>query len=175
MRNQLPLCCFALLLAATTSFAGDWPSWRGPTGQGISDEKDLPLTWGGKDDANVAWKIRLPGIEAGATQDKNQSSPIVAKGRVFLTASYWPKGVKPAEEFPEHHVLCYQAADGKPLWDTPIPPGPWKLTDLRGGYTVATPATDGERVYIVFGSSVIPALGFEGKIAWREEITPCHF
>lgn len=24
---------------------GDWPAWRGPTGQGISNEKNLPLQW----------------------------------------------------------------------------------------------------------------------------------
>jgi outer membrane protein assembly factor BamB len=163
------------VLAATTVCAADWPSWRGPTGQGVSNEKDLPLTWGGKEDTNILWKIPLPGVDAKATQDKNQSSPIVVKGRVFVTASYWPKGVKPGDDIPEHHVACYQAADGKPLWDRTIPPGPWKLTDLRGGYTAPTPASDGERVYVVFGSSVIAALDFDGKIVWRKEIKPYDF
>jgi outer membrane protein assembly factor BamB len=175
MRPVLPLASLALFLAATTACASDWPSWRGPTGQGISEEKDLPLNWGGKDDTNVLWKVPLPGVEAKATQDKNQSSPIVVKGRVFITASYWPKGVKPGDEFPEHHVTCYQASDGKQLWDKSIPPGPWKLSDLRGGYTVATPAADGEQVYVVFGSSVIAALDFDGEIAWRKEIKPYDF
>jgi outer membrane protein assembly factor BamB len=175
MRPVLPLAGVTLLLTATAVLGADWPSWRGPTGQGVSDEKDLPLTWGAKDDANVLWKVPLPGVEATATQDKNQSSPIVVKGRVFITTSYWPKGVKPGDEYPEHHVTCYQAADGKQLWDKTVPHGPWKLSDLRGGYTVATPCADAERVYVVFGSSVIAALDFDGKMVWRKEIKPFDF
>src|ERR1700722_9207879 len=93
--RRVLLALFSLILVVATTAAADWPSWRGPTGQGVCDEKDLPLTWGGKDDANVLWKVSLPGVEAKATSDKNQSSPIAVKGRVFITTSYWPKGVKP--------------------------------------------------------------------------------
>src|SRR4029079_6325556 len=42
----------ALLAFASYAAADDWPSWRGPTGQGQSDAKDLPLTWGGKTNDN---------------------------------------------------------------------------------------------------------------------------
>ena len=41
----------------------------------------------------------------------------------------------------EHHVLCWDAKSGKPLWDVVVPPGPWTLSDLRGGY--AAPNTTG--------------------------------
>ena len=81
---------------------------------------------------------------------------------------YWPEGVAQSE-FPEHHVACYRADDGKLLWDTQVPPGPWLLKDLRGGYSAPTPCTDGERVYVLFGSSVLAALDFDGKIVWRKE------
>ena len=56
-----------------------------------------------------------------------------------------------------------------------MPAGPWLLKDLRGGYTVATPAADGERVYVLFGSSVAAALDADGKIVWRKEIAPFAF
>ncbi len=152
---------------------GDWPSWRGPTGMGQTDAKGLPLTWGGPAGDNVIWKTPLPGTDGKARLDQNQSSPVVARGRVFITTSYWPANV-PQKEFPEHHVVCYQAGDGKLLWDTRVPPGPWLLTDLRGGYTAPTPCTDGERVYALFGSAVLAALDIHGKIVWRKEIVP-HF
>src|SRR5580658_2635015 len=113
MRTSMPLAGLAIFFISASGLATDWPSWRGPTGQGISDEKDLPLTWGGKDETNVLWKMRLPGVEVMAQQDHNQSSPIVAKGRVFITTSNWPKGVKREDAFPEHHVICYQLSDGK--------------------------------------------------------------
>ena len=39
------LALFSLISVVAATAAADWPSWRGPTGQGICDEKDLPLTW----------------------------------------------------------------------------------------------------------------------------------
>ena len=175
IRRAFPLVVMEFFVATTLASAADWPSWRGATGQGTCEEKDLPLTWGGKEGTGILWKVSLPGIEEKAKQDKNQSSPIVVKGRVFITTSYWPKGVQPAETIPEHHVTCFRASDGKQLWDVTVPPGPWQIHDLRGGYTAPTPAADAERVYVVFGSSVIAALDFEGKSAWRKEIKPLDY
>src|SRR5262245_58761596 len=161
------------LMSPAMTRAGDWPCWRGPTGQGQTPEKGLPLTWGGPKNENVLWKVSLPGADA-ARQDQNQSSPIVCKGRVFVTASYWPRGSDPAG-FPEHHVACYSARDGKLLWDVTVRPGPWLLKDLRGGYTAPTPACDGERLYVLFGSAVLAALDLDGKLLWRKPIVPHQF
>jgi outer membrane protein assembly factor BamB len=155
--------------------AGDWPGWRGPTGMGQVEDKNLPLAWGGKDNANVLWKMPLPGTEEKAAQDQNQSSPIVTRDRVIVTMSYWPSSKADPKQFPEHHVACYQVADGKLLWNITVPPGPWLFADLRGGYTAPTPTADGERIYVVFGSSVMVALDYDGKIVWRKEITPYKF
>jgi outer membrane protein assembly factor BamB len=162
-----------VLLLSSPVLGADWPGWRGPTGQGTCPEKDLPLTWDA-DGKSVLWKVPLPGTRDGARPDHNQSSPILSRGRLFLTASWWPVGVQ-TSDYPEHHVLCYQAADGKLLWDVTVRHGPWKLEDLRGGYTAPTPAADGERVYVVFGSSVIAALDLGGKELWRKEIVPFNF
>jgi outer membrane protein assembly factor BamB len=162
-------------LLADTIRAEDWPGWRGSTGQGISNEKGLPIRWGGKDQVNVRWRALLPGLSDQAKQDQNQSSPIVRRGRVFVTASYWPDGTS-TKQFPEHHVVCLRARDGKQLWDTRIEHGLWsRAADLRGGYTVPTPTADDERVYVVFGSCVRAALDFDGKMLWRKEITPSSF
>jgi outer membrane protein assembly factor BamB len=160
--------------AVSLTHAGEnWPSWRGPTGMGHADEKNLPLKWGGKTDENIQWKAPLFPADV-ARRDENQSSPIVWGTRVFVTVSYWPKGVD-QKAIPEHHVICFDTNDGKKQWDITIEPGPWKLNDLRGGYTAPTPATDGSKVYCVFGSSVVAAVDFDGKIAWRKEITPHNF
>jgi outer membrane protein assembly factor BamB len=164
-----------LALLLTAARAGDWPGWRGPTGQGHTPEKGLPLSWGGKSGEYVLWKAPLPGADGKLRQDQNQSSPVVSRGRVFVTASHWPAGVD-AKEFPEHHVLSYRASDGKRLWDSTIAHGPWsRASDLRGGYTAPTPAADGERLYVVFGSSVLAALDYDGKQLWRAEIKPFEF
>jgi outer membrane protein assembly factor BamB len=165
----------AVLLFAGAAGAADWPGWRGPAGTGQTAETDLPLKWGGKTGENVRWKVALPGTEAKAGQDHNQSSPVVAGGKVFVTASYWPGGKPDPKAFPEHHVVCYRAADGERLWDAKVEPGPWLLSDLRGGYTAPTPAADADRVYAVFGSAVIAALTLDGKPVWRKELNPHKF
>jgi outer membrane protein assembly factor BamB len=93
---------------------------------------------------------------------------------VFVTTSFW-KGKQDAANYPEQHLTCISADDGKRLWDLRLEPGPWKLSDLRGGYTAPTPAADGESVYVVFGSAVIAAVDYDGKLLWRQEIVPHKF
>jgi outer membrane protein assembly factor BamB len=165
--------CLALLTAGAAR-AEPWPGWRGPTGMGQSRHKDLPLTWDGKTQQNVLWKVPLLDVREEVQLDHNQSSPIVHGEHVFVTLSYWPSTTKKGD-YPEHHVICFHTTAGKRLWDTVVPPGPWLLKDLRGGYTAPTPASEGERVYVLFGSSVLAALDLKGNIVWRKEITPFHF
>jgi outer membrane protein assembly factor BamB len=150
----------------------DWPGFRGPTGLGYTDEKNLPVTWGGKDNKNVFWKAPLKG--------QGHASPIVWGDMVFVCTANWPPTVSERQKvIPEHHVTCYRATDGKMLWDKLVPPGPWLRTDFRsgpgGGYAAATPITDGKLVYCAFGSSVIAALDYQGEIVWRKEIVPYTF
>ncbi len=161
-----------LVLLGARARADDWPGFRGPAGMGHTPEKDLPVEWGGPDGKNVLWKSPLKG--------EGHASPIVRGDRVFVCTAHWPDPAAKREAvIPEHHVLCYAAGDGKLLWDTVVPPGPWLRTDFRsgpgGGYACPTPATDGKLVYAAFGSSVLAALDFQGKIAWRKEIIPFTF
>ena len=78
----------AALIGLVSAVPADpWPEWRGPTGNGISTETDLPIAWSAE--RNIAWKTPLPGRSA--------STPIVWGGRVFLTAQM---GEGPIEEEP---------------------------------------------------------------------------
>ena len=47
--------------------APNWPQWRGPGGQGISTEKNLPTEWSAT--KNIKWKTPIAG--------RGHSSPIV--------------------------------------------------------------------------------------------------
>lgn len=163
------LAFLAALLVPNFALAEDWPSFRGPTGMGISAERGLPTTWNGKTGENILWKVPLRPTVAKSKPDHNQSSPIVWRDRVYVTTAYWPEGAAETD-IPEQHVTCYALADGEELWDTVVSAGPWRLDDLRGGYGAPTPATDGERIYAAFGSATLAALDMEGKILWRDDI-----
>lgn len=171
------LALVACLCACAGAPAADWPGWRGPTGMGHTSDKKLPLTWSAKTGENVLWKADLPlqgKADVVSGVDQNQSSPVVVGGKVFVTVSHWSAKTDP-KTHPEHHVVCFSTKDGKLLWNRKVEPGPWLFADLRGGYTAPTPAADADRVYAVFGSSVIAALDHDGKQLWRKEIKPHQF
>ena len=152
------VCLIAAVIGLVTEAArcGDWPQWRGPMATGVCREKDLPLSWGPKDGAGVLWKAKLP------DSDDANSSPIVWRDRVFVTTT---KGAG-------HRVACFRASDGKGLWQTRIGAGPFRSKDTRGGGLAdATPATDGQRVYVLFGTAVLAALKCDdGKIVWKQPL-----
>ena len=162
-RTIVALAVFAgiQILVAGVSRAENWPAWRGPTGVGRSAEKHLPLKWDGKSGENVLWKAPLAGTTG-------HSCPIVWGDRVFLTtAAKQTREQEESKQVPEHHLICYQAADGKVLWRTLIPPG--KQPAGYAIYAVPTPVTDGKVVYAWFGSAVLAAVDSGGKLLWRKE------
>jgi outer membrane protein assembly factor BamB len=149
------------LVPGAPARADNWPQWRGPSATGISTEKDLPLTWGGKDGANVLWKADLGDV------DEGHSSPIVWGDRVFVTVS---------KKF-DHRVLCFAVADGKPLWQAAVAPGPYKKDGYRNGNVASpTPATDGKRVYALFGTAAWAAVDCaDGKVIWEGPLEKTAF
>ena len=97
--DRAALAVVMLAIATNLAVGENWPAWRGPTSNGRSTEKDLPLKWSAKE--NVRWKIDLPG--------PGNSSPIVWGDRIFLTQSLDKNGKSRA-------VMCLQRSDGKLLW-----------------------------------------------------------
>src|SRR6185437_5198291 len=76
-RNLLYIIAFGCFVFPALALAENWPQFRGPTGQGESSEKNLPLTWSTAE--NVLWKTEVSGW--------GWSSPIVWGDRVFLTST----------------------------------------------------------------------------------------
>jgi outer membrane protein assembly factor BamB len=137
------LLCPALVLAA------DWPQFRGPGGQGVSNEKGFPVTWGEKD--NVRWKAELPG--------RGVSSPVVAGGRVYVTASS-------GFEEKRLHVLCFDEATGKKLWERQLwATGPTMCHPMTC-MAAPTPAADGNRVFALFATWDLACFDRAGNLLW---------
>jgi outer membrane protein assembly factor BamB len=148
---KCPAVWCVLLLAANLASAENWPCWRGPRGDGTSLEKRIPTVWSSSN--NIAWKVAVPG--------EGHSSPIVWNGRVFLTT-----GLK---ETQERALLCLDRKSGAALWQRPVLRAPLEAKNDENSYASATPATDGEKVYLTFldGEEVVAAAyDFAGKEVW---------
>ena len=138
----------ALLLMPWALWAENWPQFRGPGHQGVSNEADVPLKWSTNE--NIAWKREIPGA--------SWSSPIVWEDRVFVTTA--------AEGGESCHVLCIDRKSGQIVWDKEVFRQALKRKEGRNTYATPTPATDGKRVYACFGDGSFVALNFDGQIAW---------
>ena len=159
-------CACLLLLSAGTLSAADWTGFRGPGGQGISEEKGLPVKWSATE--NIVWKVDLPGPGA--------SSPITVGDRVYVTC-YSGYGLAPNEGDQKNllrHLLCLDRKSGKVLWEKKFEP---KLPEHQysgegayQGYAGNTPATDGERLYVFFGKSGVYCFDLDGNQQWHVSV-----
>jgi outer membrane protein assembly factor BamB len=151
------LAAFAacLTLAAGATRGENWPGFRGPTGQGVSTEKDLPSEWGPGN--NVAWTADLPG--------EGWASPIVWDNHVFLTAAI--------HDGTSCHILAFDRDTGRRLWDTEVFQQNTPRKQERNSLATPTPVTDGQHVYAFFGGGGAAAVDLSGHIAWTN--TDNHF
>ena len=150
--------------------ATNWPGWRGPSGDGTSLEKGIPLKWSSTE--NIAWKVAIPG--------KGHSSPVVWGDRVFLTSCL------PEKE--QRILLCQDRHTGKIIWTKVVLNSPLETIHPLNSRASGTPATDGQHVFVAFmmaddrkipapnvgtprmitpGSLISAAYDMEGKQKWK--------
>ena len=151
MHRALPLL---FVLTAFAVSAEDWPEFRGPTAQGHSTERGLPLEW--SESRNVMWKTRVPGL--------GWSSPVVAGGRVWITSAIKERGgslralafdVETGRELVNAEVFRTRNAD--PL-------------NAKNSLASPTPIVEGDRVYVHFGADGTAALTTSGETVWKSRL-----
>lgn len=144
----------AWLVGAVASKADDWPSYRGPDHNGISNETNWRTDWGNAGPA-VLWK---------ASVGKGSSSVVTAAGRAFTMGN---SGGTEADE--ADTVFCFEADTGKMLW-THRYPCPLLPKYYEGG-TLSTPTVDGERVYTLSKMGDLFCLdAATGKVIWTQQL-----
>ncbi|MEW6207107.1 MAG: PQQ-binding-like beta-propeller repeat protein [Acidobacteriota bacterium] len=168
----------SLATSAAAPRGSNWAGWRGAEGQGVSDEKNLPVEW--SDTKNVRWKMPIPG--------RGFSSPIIWGNRVFLTTAI-EGDVIPGQKAVVHKiggqefkhpdwvssdrshtfkVLCLDSETGKVIWERTAYEG--KVFDHRhrkGSFASPTAVTDGQHVYAYFGSEGLYCYDFKGNQIWK--------
>lgn len=151
--SRIAVLCLLLALTESVGRAEDWPAFRGPTGQGHSTERGLPLEWG--EAQNVRWKTAVPGL--------GWSSPVVAGGRVWLTTA--------TANGSSLRALAYDVETGRELVNVEV----FRLRDGRllnpkNSRASPTPIVDGDRVYVHFGADGTAALTLSGEVLWQTRL-----
>jgi outer membrane protein assembly factor BamB len=152
MRNRSIVLMTLFVAATATAGADNWPQWRGPSLNGVSTEKNLPLKWSASE--NVTWKLALPTLGG--------STPIVWNDTIFLSVADGP------EEGAPLNLWAIDRAKGTVRWKQPMGTGNHKVR--KGDMTSPSPVTDGKTVWLLTGTGVIKAFDFAGKELWALDL-----
>ncbi|MEM7231934.1 MAG: PQQ-binding-like beta-propeller repeat protein [Planctomycetota bacterium] len=150
---------FAILLVvpSATLRSDDWPSWRGPSKNGVASS-DAPVRWSAE--TNVVWRASIPG--------RGHSSPVVSRNLVVLTSA--------DEKKKRQFVLALDRTTGKLVWQREVAKGDL-APEIHSKNTHATPtvAASAQRFFAVFphrASLTLAALSRRGSIEWKIQAGP---
>jgi outer membrane protein assembly factor BamB len=145
---RLTVLVTLLATSVVTLRAENWPQWRGPSLNGISAEKNLPVRWSQTE--NVVWKLALPAWSG--------STPIVWGDRIFLSVA----------EGSQLSLWCVDRVRGVVRWKQPLGSGNVRMQ--KQNMSSPSPVTDGQHVWAMTGTGVLKAFDFEGKEQWARDI-----
>ena len=153
MKTFMALVASGMVVAAAVGADKplSWPRFRGPGGSGVAEGQKPPVEFGRE--KNVRWKVAVP---------SGLSSPIVAGDNLVLTAS----------ENGKLYTIAYRRADGREAWRREAPAKEIeRFHKSEGSPAASTPATDGERIVVYFGSCGLLCYDLTGKEQWKVEHT----
>jgi len=140
--------------------AGDWPWWRGPTRDNVApDNQSPPTAW--SDRSNLVWRVKLRGL--------GHSSPVRVGERIYVSAG---------EKTKDRAVLWLvglERATGETVWQAELYAGPIGRQHPDNAPAAATPACDGERLFVPYqnGAAVeLAAVNLKGQLIWRKTVAP---
>jgi outer membrane protein assembly factor BamB len=160
-RFCITVCLLALLGIPLQLAAEDnWPQYRGPGADGMSQATNLPATF--SETENVRWKTAIDG--------RGWSSPVIWEDQIWLTTA--------PDDGTENYAVCVELKTGAiqhnlKLWDVAQP----QFIHLKNSYASPTPAIEAGRVYVHFGAHGTAAIDTAtGKMLWNRRDLPCdHF
>ena len=158
LRALRPLrSCLALVfgsLAVAVVSAENWPQWRGPSLNGLSSDKNLPVRWSKTE--NVTWKLPLPAWLG--------STPIIWGDRIFLSVAEDLRHREGENLF----LWSIDRAKGTVLWKRAL--GGGNHQERKQNMSSPSPVTDGKRVWVMTGTGILKAFDFDGKELWNRDI-----
>jgi outer membrane protein assembly factor BamB len=134
--------------AGMAEAAPQWPHWRGPTRNGLSDETNLPLRWSTRE--NIAWKVPLSG--------RSGSTPIIWGDRIFVIVT----------EGARMELWCLDRRTGAALWKKPL--GGGNRPTQKANMASPSPVTDGRSVWVLTGTGQLRRFDFDGNELWLRDL-----
>ncbi|MEE2813491.1 MAG: PQQ-binding-like beta-propeller repeat protein [Verrucomicrobiota bacterium] len=146
---------FILLSLALTlqAVATDWTQFRGPQGNGVSTDRNLPAKLSSD---NLKWSISLPG--------RGLSGALVLGNKVILTCSSGPTQTR-------LHVIALNTRDGSTLWHRQFWATGRTMCHSKTSVAAPTPCSDGKNIYAVFSSNDVICLDLDGNLQWLRGLT----
>jgi len=157
MPKPIIVILFSIVLALA-SRAEDWPQWRGSGRDGVWHERGIRKTFPAEG-LPVRWR---------APVGYGFSSPVVAKGRVFVTDALLDRPKV------RGRVLCFEETTGKLLWtfsrETNYPP--WAFVSGQEPSPNGTPVVQDGKVYATGpqAHNLYCLEAVSGKLVWERDL-----
>lgn len=129
-----------------------WPQFRGMNCSGVANPDQKPPV----DLESVEKLLWKSPVISGA------SSPCMWGDKIFLTGF--------DKEKLQLQVMCYNRLNGNLIWDRIVAAKKIEPFHRSASPADATPATDGKRIYVHFGSYGLLCYDFEGNVIWANQL-----
>jgi outer membrane protein assembly factor BamB len=142
-----------LMLIASLASASDWPQWRGPHRDGVSQETGFRKEWP-KDGPPLVWRASEIG--------RGYSTPAIAGDRLYLLGS---------QGMDNEFVEALSLKDGKKIWSTRL--GAVGNPKQKPNFPTArsTPTIEGNVLYALGSDGDLACLeASSGKIKWKKNL-----
>jgi outer membrane protein assembly factor BamB len=154
----------------------NWPSFRGADARGWAEGHPVATHWELESGENVRFRVPVPGLA--------HSSPVVWGERVFVSTAVKhgeaerlvvglygnPADVDVESSF-DYVVFCFDKTSGEVLWDSLAWQGRPKFArHPKSSHASSTPATDGNRLVVSFGTEGLFCFDLEGELLWTRDL-----
>ncbi|TAJ11602.1 hypothetical protein DMA11_16230 [Marinilabiliaceae bacterium JC017] len=141
----------------TKAMKVNYPSFRGPGGNGIAYQNNIPTQWDGASGKNILWKTSIP--------LHGYNSPVIWGDKVFLSGA----------DANNREIYCFNRKTGKVVWTAKadnITDSPAKAPGVTDdtGHAAASVTTDGKRVCAIFSNGDVLAVDMKGKRVWARNL-----
>ncbi|HTM53716.1 MAG TPA: PQQ-binding-like beta-propeller repeat protein, partial [Pirellulales bacterium] len=136
----------------------NWPQFRGPNGDGMSQATGLPVTW--NENEHVKWKTAIHG--------RAWSSPVIWNDQIWMTTA--------PEDGKQLYAVCVDRDSGRIVHDVLV----FQIANPQfcyplNSYGTPTPVIERGRVWVHFGTHGTACLDSgTGDVLWRREDFHCN-